>query len=274
MILFPNAKINLGLSIINKRADGFHNLETVMYPINLTDIITLNLSERSNERKNISFCSTGLKIDGNPDENLIVKAYHLLDSEYHLPPLSVHLHKSIPFGAGLGGGSADGAFTLSGLNRLLKLHISDEKLENYAAQLGSDCPMFIKNKPVLAEGRGELLSSLTLDLSAYCIVVIIPPITISTKEAYSIVKPSAPSYSVKEIIKEPIETWKDVLLNDFETSVFKQKPEIKAIKEKLYEVGAIYASLSGSGSATFGIYKSRPDFKKLFPKEYYIWLSK
>ncbi|MFA6400721.1 MAG: 4-(cytidine 5'-diphospho)-2-C-methyl-D-erythritol kinase [Salinivirgaceae bacterium] len=273
MIVFPNAKINLGLSILNKRADGYHNLETVMYPINLTDIITLNLSCPSNEEK-VTFCTTGLKIDGNPDENLIIKAYNLLNTDFHLPSLSVHLHKTIPFGAGLGGGSADGAFTLSGLIRLLKLNISDKKLENYAAQLGSDCPMFIKNKPVLAEGRGELLSPLIIDLSAYCIAVIIPPVTISTKEAYSMVKPSIPSVRVIEIIKEPIETWKSVLLNDFETSVFKQKPEIKTIKEKLYEVGAIYASLSGSGSATFGIFKSKPDLKNIFPKNYFIWLSK
>jgi 4-diphosphocytidyl-2-C-methyl-D-erythritol kinase len=274
MILFPNAKINLGLSILNKRADGYHNLETVMYPINLTDIITLNHSDSLNKGEKIIFSSTGLKIDGNPNENLIIKAYNLLNTDYQLPSLSVHLHKTIPFGAGLGGGSADGSFMLSGLNRLLKLTISDKKLENYAAQLGSDCPMFIKNKPVLAESRGELLSPLTIDLSAFCIAVVIPPIPISTKEAYSMVKPSNPSFRVKAIIKEPIETWKGVLLNDFETSVFKQKPEIRAIKEKLYEVGAIYASLSGSGSATFGIFKSKPDLKNIFPKNYFIWLSK
>jgi 4-diphosphocytidyl-2-C-methyl-D-erythritol kinase len=245
-----------------------------MYPINLTDIVTINPMEQDTPENKISFRFTGIKIEGNTDDNLISKAFHLLDSDYNLPPVSVHLHKSIPFGAGLGGGSADGAFMLNGLNRLFHLNLSNEKLENYAAQLGSDCAMFIKNKPVLAKGRGELLHPLKLDLSTYCIVVVIPPVAISTKEAYSLVKPSIPTNRVEDIISRPIESWKDVLLNDFETSVFEQKPEIKRIKETFYQAGAVYASLSGSGSATFGIFKTKPDLKNIFPKDAFIWGSK
>jgi 4-diphosphocytidyl-2-C-methyl-D-erythritol kinase len=269
MILYPNAKINIGLNILFKRADGFHELETIMYPIPLTDILTINKSANSTQR--INFTTTGIQIDGNKEDNLIYKAYNLLNSKYPLPALDIHLHKSIPFGAGLGGGSADCAFAIKGINELCQLNLSIPTLEEIAGELGSDCPFFIQNKPAIAKGRGELLELFNVDLSAYNFVVIIPPIPISTKEAYRMVKPSTPAYNLKDSILSGIGTWKDEIQNNFEDSVFPQFPEIQKIKEMLYEKGALYAALSGSGSAVFGIFKGIPNFDKLFPKEYFIW---
>jgi 4-diphosphocytidyl-2-C-methyl-D-erythritol kinase len=271
MILYPNAKINIGLNILFKRADGFHELETIMYPIPLTDILTINISANSTQK--INFTTTGIKIDGNKEDNLICKAYNLLDSKYPLPALDIHLHKSIPFGAGLGGGSADCAFAIKGINELGQLNLPMQTLEEIAAELGSDCPFFIQNKPAIAKGRGELLESFNMDLSAYNFVVIIPPIPISTKEAYSLVKPSTPVYNLKDSIQSGIRTWKDEIQNNFEDSVFPQFPEIQNIKETLYEKGALYASLSGSGSAVFGIFREIPNFETVFPKEYFIWFK-
>ncbi len=274
MLLFPNAKINIGLSVLSKRPDGFHAIETFMYPIPLCDIITINSSKNNDNKGKVTFSCTGFKIDGEPKENLILKAYNLLNLDFNLPPTEIHLHKSIPFGAGLGGGSADCAFTLSALNQLYQLKLSDSKLETYASRLGSDCPFFIKNKPAMAKGRGELIEPKPFSLSSYYLAIVIPPIPISTKEAYDKVVPGEPEYRIEDFLNHSLEKWKNCIVNDFETSVFAHQPEIKKIKELLYVSGAIYASLSGSGSASFGIYRNVPVLRNLFPKDYFIWYSK
>ena len=257
MILFPNAKINIGLNIVSKRDDGNHNIETIMYPVNITDILTINKSKNLN--KKIDFTSTGIVIDTNTENNLIVKAYNLLDKHYDLPPLKIHLHKSIPFGAGLGGGSADCAFTIKGINQICNLQLSIDEMEKFASKLGSDTAFFIKNTPATATGRGEILTPFDIDLFGYKIIIVIPPISVSTKQAYSLVKPKIPKFNLnKSVKKEPI-LWKSTVFNDFEESVFFQYPEIKQVKKTLYKSGAIYASLSGSGSSVFGIFDKLPD---------------
>lgn len=268
MIVFPNCKINLGLHILNKREDGFHNLETVFYPLPLKDALeTIPASDSETE-----FTGTGLAVDGNPADNLCVKAYHLLKKDFpQLPAIKIHLHKAIPMGAGLGGGSADAAFMLKMLNEKFKLHLTTSILIDYALQLGSDCPFFIINKLCFATGRGEKLEEINLDLSAYKIVLINPGIHINTGWAFSNISPALPEKSLKEIIQQPIHTWKEELKNDFETPVFAAHPAIKEIKEALYAQGAVYAAMSGSGSTVFGIFQQDPagktqldtsDFKK------------
>lgn len=271
MILYPNAKINIGLNIIKKRTDGFHELETVMYPIDLADVLTINFSNGS--KKGATFSATGIKIDGDPNDNLIVKAYNIINSKCNLPALNIHLHKSIPFGAGLGGGSSDCAFTIKGINNLCKLNMTIKEMEQIAAELGSDCPYFIRNQPALAKGRGEILSTLKIDLNKYHFAVIIPPIPISTKLAYSKVTPQIPENSLSKTISSDIEKWKYLIKNDFETSVFPEFPEIQKIKDELYSQGAIYAALSGSGSAVFGIFTERIDASSIFSEEYFVWIK-
>lgn len=254
MLRFPNCKINLGLHILNKREDGFHNLETVFYPVAFKD--ALELIPNTNNDTEIEFTGTGLTVDGNAADNLCVKAYHLLKIDFpQLPAIKIHLHKAIPMGAGLGGGSADAAFMLKLLNEKFKLNLSTTQLINYALQLGSDCPFFIINKPCLATGRGEVLEELAVDLSVYKIVLINPGIHINTGWAFSNIRPVQPKKSVKEIVQQPVETWKNELENDFEAPVFVAHPQIKAIKESLYQQGAIYAAMSGSGSTVFAIFE-------------------
>lgn len=270
MILYPNAKINIGLDILKKRNDGFHELETIMYPVGLNDILTINHTNK-NELK---FTATGIAIDGNPEDNLILKAYHLISNSHNIPPLEIHLHKSIPFGAGLGGGSADCAFTITGINQLCNLGMSTSEMEGIAAELGSDCPFFINNTPALAKGRGEKLSPITLNLNKYYFAIIIPPIPISTKLAYSKVKPAIPDVKLENKITSDIKDWRNMIKNDFEASVFPEFPEIEKIKETLYKHGADYASLSGSGSAVFGIFNENPKIKHFFPDNYFIWTGK
>lgn len=271
MIVYPNAKINLGLSIVNKRSDGFHDIETVMYPIPLFDKITLTRNENSAPAQKLVFSSTGLAIDGKPESNLIVKAFNLLVADYDMPATQIHLEKIIPFGAGLGGGSADCAFTITALNQLYQLKLTNKQMKSYAAALGSDCPFFISNKPALAKGRGELLSETSVNLEGQFLVLVIPPFGINTKQAYSMVKPQQPKIPVEALIKQPLEFWKNALTNDFEASVFKQQPGIEAVKNALYEQGAIYASLSGSGSASFGIFNSPQNLNNIFPENYFVW---
>ncbi len=252
MVSFPNCKINLGLHIVGKREDGFHNLETVFYPVPFKDALELITSTD----KDIEFTVTGLAVEGNAADNLCVKAYHLLKKDFpEVPAVKIHLHKAIPLGAGLGGGSADAAFMLKLLNEKFHLNLSTAQLLKYALQLGSDCPFFIINKPCFATGRGEVLEEITLDLSAYKIVLINPGIHINTGWAFTNNTPALPEKSIKKIIQQPVDTWKDELKNDFETAVFIAHPAVKAIKEALYAQGAIYASMSGSGSTVFGIFK-------------------
>ncbi|MFZ1305037.1 MAG: 4-(cytidine 5'-diphospho)-2-C-methyl-D-erythritol kinase [Ferruginibacter sp.] len=267
MVSFPNCKINLGLHILGKREDGFHNLETLFYPVPFKEALELIPSLNSA----IEFTATGLAVDGNTSDNLCVKAYHLLKKDYpEIPAVKIHLHKAIPLGAGLGGGSADAAFMLKLLNEKFKLQLSTDQLINYALQLGSDCPFFIINKPCYATGRGEVLEETTLDLSAYKIVLINPGIHINTGWAFSNITPALPVKSIKEIIQQPINSWKSELKNDFETAVFTAHPAIKEIKEALYTQGAIYAAMSGSGSTVFGIFEPNTGSLALKESNYFI----
>jgi len=254
MITFPNAKINLGLNVVAKRDDGYHNIETIFYPVSgLTDILEIVESD------DFSFHSTGIHVDSAPEDNLCVKAYRILEREYQLPPVSIYLHKIIPLGAGLGGGSSDASFTLTTLNTIFGLNISSGQLKNYASVLGSDCAFFIDNIPSKASGRGELLEPVEVNLNGLHIVLETPDIHVSTKEAYSNIVPQIPDISVSEIMKLPIDKWKNLLQNDFEKSIFPLHPEIARIKEKMYEQGAIYSSMSGSGATVFGLFSDLVD---------------
>ncbi len=267
MIVFPNCKINLGLHISGKREDGFHNLETVFYPVPFKDALELIPSTNTE----IEFTGTGLAVDGDAADNLCVKAYHLLKKDFpEIPAVKIHLHKAIPLGAGLGGGSADAAFMLKLLNEKFHLNLSTDQLINYALQLGSDCPFFIINNPCFATGRGEVLEQTALNLSAYKIVLINPGIHINTGWAFSNITPAPPVKSIKEIILQPINTWKAELKNDFETAVFTAHPAIKEIKETLYAQGAIYAAMSGSGSTVFGIFEPNTGSVSLKDSNYFI----
>ncbi len=256
MVTFPNCKINLGLHITGKRPDGFHELETVFYPVPLNDILEVVSSTT------LQFQSTGIDIPGNPASNLCLKAYHLLKEDFpQLPPVQMHLHKIIPMGAGLGGGSADGAFALQLLNDKYFLGLSPTQLMKYALQLGSDCPFFILNQPCYATGRGEDLTPIKLDLSGYRFVIVHPGIHINTKWAFEQIQPGLPARSIKEIIQLPIQDWKYYLSNDFESPIKQNYPAIEAIKLALYKDGAIYASMSGSGSTVFGIYPTNANIQ-------------
>ncbi len=250
MIVFPNCKINLGLNILRKREDGYHDLETVFLPVALTD--ALEIIHSSNKTQ---ITITGIEA-GSPESNLCLKAYFLLKKDYpELPEINIHLHKAIPVGAGLGGGSADAAFMLKLLNKTFNLNIPRDKMLDYASQLGSDCSFFLLNTPCLATGRGEVLEPINISISKYKIVLINPGVHISTGEAFKKIMPAIPPKKIKNIIQQPIETWKEELYNDFENYVFERYPLIKTIKEDLYKSGAVYAAMSGSGSTIFGIFK-------------------
>ena len=249
MIHFPNCKINLGLSILAKRADGFHELETVFYPIALTDALEI-LPATS-----LSLTQTGISVPGDPAQNLCLKAFHLLKKDFpELAPVQMHLHKNIPMGAGLGGGSSDGTAVLILLNNQFSLGLNEIQLIDYASQLGSDCPFFVYNKACHATGRGEILTPIKLDLSDYQFVLVHPGIHISTAMAFQQLTPHSKSESIASMIQKPIDTWKNYLVNDFEAPVFTAEPTLLNIKEQLYQLGAIYASMSGSGSSLFGIF--------------------
>jgi 4-diphosphocytidyl-2-C-methyl-D-erythritol kinase len=263
MVRFPNCKINLGLNVTSKRPDGYHNLETVFYPILLRDALEII---QSNE---LHFDVTGLTVNGNIEDNLCWKAYQLLKQDFtQLPPLKVHLHKAIPMGAGLGGGSSNGAFMLRMINEKFRLNLDESALINYALQLGSDCPFFIINEPCFATGRGENLERVNLDLSAFKIIIINPGIHVSTKEAFSKLTPKPSTRSIKEIIQLPVSTWKDELQNDFETAIFDLYPAVKQIKEEMYLKGALYASMTGTGSTVYGIFPKAAEVNFGFPDNY------
>lgn len=248
MIAFPNAKINIGLNITNKREDGFHDIETAFYPIRIHDALEIRRSEA------FSFRQWGKDIPGEGGDNLCVRAYQLLKEDFDLPALEMHLLKQIPIGAGLGGGSADAAYTIRLMNSYLGLGLDDEQMEGYCRRLGSDCAFFIRNKPVFAYGRGDQFKPLQLDLSAYHIVLIKPPVHVSTAEAYAGVVPAKPEASLESLLSLPPEQWKGVVHNNFERSVFARFPSIAILKEELYAKGAVYASMSGSGSSVYGIF--------------------
>ncbi|OQX78916.1 MAG: 4-(cytidine 5'-diphospho)-2-C-methyl-D-erythritol kinase [Bacteroidetes bacterium 4484_249] len=266
MICFPNCKINLGLSVIEKRQDGFHNVETVMYPVKMNDILEIVIS---NDKKT-TFKLSGFNVSGKRENNLVVRAYELLKKDFNLEPVKIHLHKSIPSGAGLGGGSADAAFTIKLLNDIFDLKLTVNQMQDYARRLGSDCPFFIENKPVLTFEKGDKFENIIIDLSKYYFVIIKPDINISTPAAYSWVKPLAKKTSLAEIITQPVESWKENLFNDFEGPVFSRFPEIKKIKEDLYRLGAVYASMTGSGAAVYGIFSNRISIEENF-KGCFVW---
>ncbi len=256
MIGFPNAKINIGLNVVEKRSDGFHNLETIFYPVNIFDSIEILDSPE------LQFQSYHLNIPGESLNNLCVRAYQLLASEFAIPPVQIHLLKNIPFGAGLGGGSADAAWVLKMLNEKFELNISLKKLEELAAELGSDCAFFIRNSAQFASGRGEILEPIDLDLQKYTFALIKPNFGISTKEAFSGLQPKPSQQNLKELVKLPIEDWRGVLKNDFEDCLFPKFPVLEKIKRELYDRGALYASMSGSGSTLYGIFP--PNFQDRF----------
>lgn len=266
MIVFPNAKINVGLNVVSRRVDGYHNLETVLFPIKLCDALEMV------EAKETLLTVSGIEIDGKHTDNLVLKAYRLLSDDYSLPPVHFHLHKVIPFGAGLGGGSSDAAYTLKMLNDFFNLSLNTGALEHYAAKIGADCPFFIQNKPVFATGIGNEFQALNLDLNAFEILILKPNCSVSTQEAYQNVVPGKPSHPLHEAIQQAIETWKDRIFNDFEQSVFLQYPEVQRLKEIMYQLGAVYAAMSGSGSAVFGVFRHLPtDFADKIPPGIFIY---
>lgn len=266
MLYYSNAKINLGLNVVEKRQDGFHNIETIFYPINVKDAIEFIPT------KTTSLQSTGIKVNCDINDNLIIKAYQLLKTDFDLPTLSFHLHKNIPFGAGLGGGSANAAFTLSHLNQFYKLNLTEKELLKYATKLGSDCAFFIKNQALFACEKGDIFKKCNVDLSRYYILLIHPGFGVSTPDAYENIIPRTPEKNVTEIVNQPITSWRKDLKNDFEDTIFLKYPELKLIKEKLYQNGALYASMSGSGSSLFGIFDEKPDVTNF--KSYWNWSAK
>ena len=272
MVVFPNAKINLGLRIKSKRADGFHNLDTVFYPLPFTDALEIILQSTPSETP-VIFSSSGNVIPGDTQSNLCLKAYHLLKNKFpELPSIQMHLHKNIPMGAGLGGGSSDGAFTLKLLNDKFKLNIPDDELLELALNLGSDSPFFIKNIPVHATGRGEIIQPTSVDLSNKKIALVLPGIHVSTALAFKGCPISSSIETCDTITKQPVETWKDDLVNDFEQTVFPNYPVLANIKEQLYDAGAIYASMTGTGSTVYGIFNELPDLEGVFNQEYQVVL--
>lgn len=262
MITFPICKINLGLNVISKRTDGYHNIETVFYPIPLCD--ALEVKRMHNEFPSDVPCDlkvTGNAVDCDESDNLVIRAYHLLAHDYELPRIHVHLYKHIPSQAGLGGGSSDAAYMIRLLDERFRLNMGNAEMERYAAQLGSDCPFFITSAPAFATGRGEILQPAddeTGNLHGYHLLLVHPSIAISTREAYAGITPRKPAKSCRDIVRQPIETWRDELHNDFEVPVFAIHPELAAIKQSLYDSGALYAQMTGSGSALFAIYREAP----------------
>ena len=268
MVAFPPCKLNLGLHIIQKRTDGYHEIETCFYPVPWTDILEIIPA------KEFSFGSSGNVIPGSVDDNLCLRAYTLLKKDFDLGPVSMHLHKIIPTGAGLGGGSSDAAYTLRLINSIFQLNLSREKLMHYAALLGSDCAFFVQDKPMIGHGRGELLSEVSVDLSGKFLVLVKPAIHVSTAEAYSGVTPRHREFSLGEILERSHFTeWRRLLKNDFEDSVFAQYPVIQELKNLMYDLGAVYASMSGSGSTVFGIFEKACDLKNKFKNAVY-WSGK
>lgn len=264
MIVFPTSKINLGLRITEKRTDGFHNLQSCFYPIKWGDVLEVVPSDI------LSFTSSGLSIPGESNENLCVRAYNLLRADFDLPPVRIHLHKLVPIGAGLGGGSADAAFTLRVLNERFSLGISVLQLENYARLLGSDCAFFIQNRPLYCLEKGDVFEEINLDLTGYSILLVYPNLAISTAEAYAGVRPKKPAVSLYDQLQAPINTWCNTIHNDFEDSLFPKYPILAYIKQQLYDAGAVYASMSGSGSTVYGIFNAPVITPNQF-RDYSVW---
>lgn len=262
MITFPCAKINLGLNIVSKRPDGYHNLETVFYPIPLTDALEIKyMDEKFPSELPCDLKITGNDVDCNEEDNLVIKAYQLLAADFQLPRVHAHLVKRIPTQAGLGGGSSDAAYMIRLLDERFRLNIGIPEMERYAAKLGADCAFFITADPSYAEGIGDVLMPVDVPgagLGGYYLAVVKPSVAVSTRDAYAAIVPKTPSKCCRDIVRQPIETWKDELVNDFEAPIFAMHPELAAIKQSLYDAGAVYAAMSGSGSALFGIFREQP----------------
>ncbi len=256
MIQFPTAKINLGLNVVEKRADGYHNLQTVFYPVGIKDALEIfPMDESFPSATDCDLKVTNITIEGDEQCNLVMRAYNLLKQDFpDLPRIHAHLYKGIPTQAGMGGGSSDCGFMIRLLNESFHLGLSEQQMIGYAVRLGADCPFFILNRPCYAEGIGEKLYPISLDLSSWYIAIVRPPIPVSTKEAFSLVTPRYPQISCRELVTKPVETWREALTNDFEQSVFAIHPEIGRIKQQLYDAGAVYAAMSGSGSSLFGLF--------------------
>lgn len=271
MKTFPIAKINLGLNIVSRRPDGYHDLETVFYPVALHDTLEVSVMDVAYERSQKSSSQlpatsydltlSGMSIEGgDPSKNLVVKAYELLRQEFpQLPRLNIHLHKAIPTQAGMGGGSSDGAFMLRLLNDEFHLGLSRQQLIDRAVKLGADCPFFIEARPAYAEGVGERLQPIDISLKGMFIALVRPDLPVSTREAFALVRPCRPSVNCRDVVALPVEQWRGLLVNDFETSVFQLHPQLRLVKERLYQLGALYAAMSGSGSTVFGLFRHPVD---------------
>lgn len=266
MITFPVAKINLGLNVVERRPDGYHNLETVFYPVPIKDALEVQpMHQDFPSPFDCDLKVTNIAIEGDEQHNLVVKAFLLLKNDYpNIARVHAHLFKNIPTQAGMGGGSSDCAAMIRLLNEMFELRLTDSQMIAYAARLGADCPFFILNTPVYAEGIGEKMQPINLDLTGWYIGVVRPNIPVPTKEAFSLITPQRPSKNCRDIVSQPVETWRDELSNDFEKSVFALHPEIGAIKQQLYSLGAVYAAMSGSGSAVFGLFLEPIELEPLF----------
>jgi len=261
MVIFPNCKINLGLNITGRRSDGYHDIETVFFPVPLHDVLEIIPAKDGI----FGFSSTGLPVPGEAGQNLCARAYRLMQHEFSLPAVKMHLHKVIPMGAGLGGGSSDGAHALTLLNRLFNLGLTAEQLEDFARHLGSDCAFFIRNSPCYAFEKGDRFEQVEVDLAGFNLALVIPEVHVSTADAYSFVIPAIPMLRIRELVRLPVNDWKDKLVNDFEKPVIVKYPVIGSIKSTLYGAGALYAAMSGSGAAVFALFAERTPLEELFP---------
>jgi 4-diphosphocytidyl-2-C-methyl-D-erythritol kinase len=266
MVVFPNAKINLGLHVVKKREDGFHDIETVFYPLNLLEVLELLPSDTQKS----TFSSSGINIPSNEEGNLVLQAYNLLAKDFALPSFQFRLHKLIPIGAGLGGGSADASFTIKAINTECELGLNEDEMEKYATKLGSDCPFFIRNHVTCATGKGDVFHDVKCSLKGKYLLLINPKIHVSTALAYSGVIPEQRNISIPQILSQPIDQWKNSLGNDFEKSVFETYPELAELKDKIYAKGALYASMSGSGSTMYGIFDEKPNTDEV--DSYFCWI--
>lgn len=280
MLVFPNCKINLGLHVVKKRSDGYHDLETIFYPLPFYDALELiphrpdqpeGFIKISLEGTDIYFAGSGLEIPGTPEDNIVIRACRRILQSKTVPSFQIHLHKKIPMGAGLGGGSANGALMLQLLNEVFQLNNTTNDLLALAKEIGSDCPFFILNKPVLATGRGEKMEKINLDLSGYSLLLIYPGIHIPTASSFSAIQPAPPKESLPKLISSPVAEWKNRLTNDFEKNVFAQYPQLADLKELLYQSGAAYASMTGSGSALYGLFPGTTDPGIRLPENTLSW---
>ncbi len=278
MITFPCSKINLGLNVVGKRPDGYHNIETVFYPIPLTDVLEIKkMDERFPCSGNCDIHVTGGFATGSDTDNLVVRAYNLIAADFDIPRIHAHLYKRIPVQAGLGGGSSDGAFMIKLLDERFRLNMGNAEMERYAAQLGADCPFFINAEPAYATGIGDILEPADAEsgnLHGYWLAVVRPNITVSTADAYRTITPRTPDKNCRMVVRQPIDTWRDELRNDFEEPVFHRHPELRAVKERLYDMGAAYAQMSGSGSAIFGIFRDEPTEVMRYSTDMFVKIMK